>query len=543
VQHFIGKVLLDANWLRQTIEDEPAPWKLFRPGKSFPENTSSAASLQQASGWLNYCLEKHTKCGSILKSELPTRVIDVGGSELEANVRLHESHREFDHYVALSHCWGKFQMIKTERDSIHLRTQSIPWSSLPRTFQEAITTVRKLGLRYIWIDSLCIVQDDKADWERESAKMAQIYMNSLLTIAVTKSASAEEGCFFVTPPEDRTLAIKGLTRDGTPYTIYARRPADHLGDAFIKPKELFPLYYRAWCYQERLLSPRILHFNPRELMWECCEASACECSFTCPTFADKQRHAKALTQGTDPKSFNDRWRQMVSDYAALDLTYESDRLPALSGAAKQMQAYRNGRYLAGLWEDSIVEDLMWWVKDDECQVSRRPKQWRAPSWSWASLESGFSHRIYPIKTTHCSILKAECIPAGSDPTGSVVSGRLVISGYIITAVLKHVSTTPMTDGSEEDGWFIYSADNPLLRKVYPDYSLDKCEPEHANDCYDITCLCIATDQWATCWLVLRAVSGQTEVYERIGMAFHKTVGLDGGNAWNQDLNHKIIAIV
>jgi hypothetical protein len=373
--------------------------------------------------------------------------------------------------------------------------------------------------------------------------MAQIYMNSLLTIAATKSASAEEGCFFTVPAEDRTFSITKLTKEGMPYTIYARRPAHHLGDAFTKSKELFPLFHRAWCYQERLLAPRILHFNPKELVWECCEASACECSLSCPTFADKQRHANALAQVSDPKSFDDRWRQMVRDYATLDLTYESDRLPALSGAAKQMQPHRNGRYLAGLWEDSLVEDLMWWVNDDECQNSKRPKQWRAPSWSWASLESGFSHRIYPLKATHCNILAVECVPAGSDPTGSVVSGRLTISGYVVTATLKHVSSKAITDESDEDPWVIYCADIPLLRKAYVDYSLDQDGPRYAKEICEVSCLCIATDQWSTCWLVLQSVSGQQEVCERIGMAFHKPSTLDESDPWNHKLNHKVVTII
>jgi hypothetical protein len=529
--------------LRYTEADCPATWKIFRPGKSFPEDTSSIASLQQASRWLQDCLENHRQCGSRSKHELPYRVIDVGRPDSETSVRLYESHGEFDHYVSLSHCWGKFQMIKTERASLSLRKRGITWSSLPPTFQDAITFVRNLGLRYIWIDSLCIIQDDKADWEIESAKMAQIYMNSLLTLAVTKSASAEEGCFVVTPAEDRTFAITGSTKDGAPYTIYARRPVYHLGDAFARHKDLFPLFYRAWCYQERLLAPRILQFNPRELMWECCEVSACECSLSCPTFPDKQRHSKALTQGSDPKSFNDRWRHMVVDYAKLDLTYESDRLPALSGAAKQMQPHRSGKYLAGLWEDSLVEDLMWWVNDDECQHSRRPKQWRAPSWSWASLESSFSHRIYPLKTTHCKILEVECISAGNDPTGSVASGRLVISGYIIPATLKHDSPASITDEPDEGGWFVHSTENTKLHKVYIDYNLDGIDPYNDKDYYDVSCLCIATDQWSTCWLVLRVATVHTEVYERIGIAFHKPQELDGQDPWSQELNQKIISIV
>jgi hypothetical protein len=149
-------------------------------------------------------------------------------------------------------------------------------------FQDAVTSVRNLGSRYIWIDSLCIIQDDRADWERESAKMAQICMKSLLAVAVTKSDSADEGCFIVTAEDDSPCVITGSNKDGTPYNIYARRPGFRTGDAFIKGKGLFPFYYRAWCYQERLPPPRILQSNLKELVWECWEASSCKWSFAYP---------------------------------------------------------------------------------------------------------------------------------------------------------------------------------------------------------------------------------------------------------------------
>jgi hypothetical protein len=206
-----------------TLQDAPAPWTIFRPGKIFPEDTSSSASLQQTLKWLQDCLENHPQCqiSSNSEAELPTRILDVDPPGPQAcQIRLYETNGETGLYVALSHCWGKSQMFKTERGSLNLRRRNIPWDIIPRTFQDAITFVRRLGLRYLWIDSLCIIQDDRADWERESAKMASIYTNAVLTIAATKSADSEGGCFSVVPESVPTRS-RGWTKGAghSPFTL------------------------------------------------------------------------------------------------------------------------------------------------------------------------------------------------------------------------------------------------------------------------------------------------------------------------------------
>ena len=111
-------------------------------------------------------------------------------------VRLYETQRELAHYTTLSHCWGKKRIVTTTKATLGQRKLEVQWPRLSRTFQDAINITRALGIRYIWIDSLCIIQDDKEDWERESAKMAEIYSCSYLNLAATGSADGDGGCFF-----------------------------------------------------------------------------------------------------------------------------------------------------------------------------------------------------------------------------------------------------------------------------------------------------------------------------------------------------------
>lgn len=151
-----------------------------------------------------------------------------------------------------------------------MRKERITWTSLPKTFQDAIHFVRQINLRYLWIDSLCIVQDDQLDWELESHKMATIYRNAYLTIAATSSSGDSGGCYSSGSDLDKDYEV------GT--DMYVReKPAHFDSMQHHSISSPFPLLSRAWFYQERLLSPRVLHFGPKEILWECKESCSCQC--------------------------------------------------------------------------------------------------------------------------------------------------------------------------------------------------------------------------------------------------------------------------
>lgn len=148
------------------------------------------------STWIKDCQENHSACKfGTSPGTLPTRVIDVGSPDGRTEPRLRKSDGEPGDYIALSHCWGgKQPLITTKENKCSMKT-CIPWAKLPNTFQDAISVTRRLGLRYIWIDSLCIVQDDAEDWEREAAKMALIFEAAYLTVAATAATNGNV-CIF-----------------------------------------------------------------------------------------------------------------------------------------------------------------------------------------------------------------------------------------------------------------------------------------------------------------------------------------------------------
>ncbi|OCK74912.1 HET-domain-containing protein, partial [Lepidopterella palustris CBS 459.81] len=300
----------------------------------------------------------------------PTRVLDLGyegQTPLKADICLYETRNERARYLTLSHCWGTSQHIVTKKDNLQLFKNGIAWKNIPNTYRDAIIFARSLGERYLWIDSLCIIQDDNEDWLRESAKMGQVYQQSYLTIAATSAPDGAAG-MYASQTEKRRPEHRGFDESG---------------------HDMAPLLTRAWVYQERVLSSRVIHFCSGELVWECNQLFACECG-------DVERdESQRATQS--PKLRRDRFRASIIEYGKLNLTYATDRLPAIGGIARQYSWFARGRYLTGLWEDTIVKDLQWRVKSPSKPLSyvlegleilkegpEETKVFVAPSWSWAA---------------------------------------------------------------------------------------------------------------------------------------------------------------
>jgi hypothetical protein len=310
-----------------------------------------------------------------------------------------------------------------------------------------------LGVRYLWIDKLCIIQQDADDWAREGSKMAQVFEGSLLTIGAAISKGDKDSLFF--QDKKRTASLRKHVvqmDDGSSYAIYSRLPHRyHPTDGFSLKgiSEDYPLMERAWVYQEKLLAPRILYFG-EELSWECREASACECSEARPGV--KLNHSLSLLPGCSREELYLHWQDIIHDFTELQLSHEEDRLPAISGLAQQFQCRLRSPYLAGLWRDNMIADLLWHGWDGgrsgaERYPTKKPKEWRAPSWSWASVEGQIlfngPYRAATLeadtKNLRCwvEIISAECTPSSLDPTGTVATGSLVIRGSGHLARLKH----------------------------------------------------------------------------------------------------------
>lgn len=318
--------------------------------------------------------------------------------------------------------------------------KSIPWSRIPRTFRDAIKVTRALGIAHVWIDSVCIIQDDKGDWEREAANMHSIYENSHITIGATSAPGPNGGLYL--RKHNSIFQESGRTSLGAQFAVIGRKVCLHPNgrdNRFFFRDDRRPLMGRAWILQERLLSPRFLHFTSDEMIWECKGDISCECGeSSVKDMSMKQAHHETLTSTTVEQAAQ-AWRLVVSSYCDLNLSFESDKLPALSGLAAKVAAARPGsQYLAGLWSDSIHHDLLWRVAPLYRRLSknRRPLNWRAPTWSWASLDAPIDFPPTGTVTRLFQTIHGWTSPATGDQWGRVTNGSLTICGSIFPARME-----------------------------------------------------------------------------------------------------------
>ncbi|KAK0723248.1 heterokaryon incompatibility protein-domain-containing protein, partial [Lasiosphaeria miniovina] len=289
-------------------------------------------------------------------------------------------------YACLSYCWGDSRNLQTTKSTLQERRRGISWTSIPKTLQDAIEITRSLGMGHIWIDALCIIQDDDADWRSESARMGHIYANAELTIAATWGSDAQTGIHknrseTVTVWQRQEFAAASTKTSLGDSPIFARRRFvhDNIG--------LSPLCQRGWTLQEHILSRRIVHFTEQEAWFACREQDAnCECQYGRPVMPMFVRPANV---GMIPVTR--MWRTIVQNYSYRELTNPSDKLSALAGTAQMLhqkaeeQRLPLGRYLAGLWNKTFRKDLLWFVSRSSACEFRHAERYRAPSWSWASV--------------------------------------------------------------------------------------------------------------------------------------------------------------
>jgi Heterokaryon incompatibility protein (HET) len=381
-------------------------------------STSSDASWKLIRGWIQNCTQNHRECSHFVQADdwLPTRLIDIGSPTDIFGTRLIvplESHpgMKMSAYVALSHRWKPEELGKLTSSNIHLYKQAIPFDILTPTFKDAILATRQLGVRYLWIDSLCILQDCQQDWLLESAVMGKVYERSYCNIAATAAAEGHDRLFVERDPALTSpfrLDIHWKGHQQSYYCLFSG--LWHLGITKT------PLNRRGWVLQERLLSPRTLSFHT-QLFWECRELQACETfpegisktsSFE-PDDVDDDSTLCSKSWRTELARSNDPyapWRKVVEQFTVSGLTKSSDKLSALSGIAERMGTSIGAKYLAGLWEQNLPFDLLWYIekgRQANWEPSYRVSPYRgmsmhirchyqktltseAPSWSWASVE-------------------------------------------------------------------------------------------------------------------------------------------------------------
>lgn len=394
---------------------------------------------------LDECCANHTLCSDNRSHAMPRRLLDLSSDDPSRDLKLLELDPTTPiplRYSTLSYCRGLGRGIPLlTRATLASHKSHIPWPTLPKTFQEAILLSLTLNIRYLWIDALCVLQDDPSDTLHAALTLDSVFGNALLTLAATSSPDPSTGLF---APPCPTFKVQATDAHGTLSRIHVREQpphytfkapfsaSAHMNDWALpfatspSANALTPLLRRAWPFAERLLAPRILHFTPAELVLECRQTYQCECArITHPaydarptdsvkqdfarTVADASRHARridsvvskleatSLSPGTTttstttadghtPTDALELWTYVVTDYTTHQLTHPSDRLPAIAAVAKRFAPVIPAGYIAGHWTHSAL-GLLWYPQ--EGMHCRRPKQVlgrHVPSWSWASVE-------------------------------------------------------------------------------------------------------------------------------------------------------------
>ncbi|KPM34261.1 hypothetical protein AK830_g12310 [Neonectria ditissima] len=376
-----------------TDADFPVKWRNIGVARSPYPNFRSGPPVDLIRLWLSTCLREHFGCDLERERWLPTRVIDVGASE-EDDIKLYVSRpRQAERYVALSHCWGDSSPVMTTTATLAAHRQGLSFGPETQTFADAVILTRLLGYRYLWIDALCIIQDDEADWAQEASKMKQTFGCAVVTFSADAADDPSGGLFpsmLDRATAHRTYPINTIGPYDEPVTVYARQRWSLPSDPQSAPHSaLVPepsrLETRAWALQERILSPRLLRFYKEEVVWSCRNFDGCECRLGPGA---SPGHGFRHIVNSNLRAMRSGWPSLVAEFTNKDLTYASDRLHAVSGVAALIAECDRSQYIAGLWLNDIVYSLMW-ISDyrrAKQPVTRVPDRRYAPSWSWASID-------------------------------------------------------------------------------------------------------------------------------------------------------------
>jgi hypothetical protein len=403
---------------------------------------------------------------------LPTRLIDVGdeGSSIHLIETYERPVEQTNHYAALSYCWGTKEeaarQLRTMSYNLQQHLLDIPVDTMTLVMKDMVKTARSLSIRYVWIDALCIVQDEVDDWSRESERMGLIYANAFVTICALSTSSCLES-FLHRYSAVRVPFCSGVRADihGMLNLRYHPLRSD-LTDtkrAYDTPLEVLDYFsgtwdHRAWTYQEVQLSPRVIEFGVSHIYIRCQDRFWTEpgelhwlkedrySSF--PWGLDRYRRTG------DSQMFLNVWYSCANSYSRRQIGDERDRLPALSGLAKLMAEATGDEYLAGLWKKGIMQGLLWarsvpLNKYDIERLSPSLEQtYVGPSWSWINGYDDFqffssesskilgNNAAYEMEMDLLSeyqSIQAICTPESPNlnPYGRITAGKLTVSGKLI----------------------------------------------------------------------------------------------------------------
>lgn len=443
----------DTSLTYRTLEDDPLDTKFeHRPS----HDLLSSLHIGLINRWRQTCKTEHQSCHTAAHSQsFPSRVLellDSGERENGCGVRLVETHGTMrEEYACLSYCWGnsetQTQTGETTRANLSKKLRAITIESLPRTIIDAIYLCFQLGFRFLWVDRLCIIQDDARDWEKEASRMCDIYSRSALTITVPSCTHSSQSflekrqnahqfaekygfavikCIDAKPESTSNLWFFGGAKERASWFL------QFTWDEFIfefSPKGNRWIT-RGWTFQEWMLSPRVLHIDTMTL-WDCFEGYANELNH-------RYTVRPYLLRNTGEYGKSLPWALIVEEYTRRQITYEKDRLPALAGLASRYRQATGHTYLAGLWVEEMPRSLLWQTLRGH-DATPNANETSMPSWSWASLTSAamYEYEISDIRYKTASFDSYASICAWPD-SPSLVSGHekawIDIKGHVSVVI-------------------------------------------------------------------------------------------------------------
>lgn len=531
-------------------------------------DSGSSAAFDRAKQWLSHCVQNDAPCRPQDASFMPRHLINVGSS--------HELQEPFlfkpsvpVQYACLSYCWGVNvdQNMKTTTNNIQSHYRKLELAKLPATIQDAIKVCRALDIPNLWVDSLCIVQNDRNLWLKDASTMHDVYRNSHLTIAIMEPNSCQSsflGKQQFGDPSWQRLFCPELSEwsDSKPPSLLIR-PGEFKSRS---DRDRSSLDKRGWCLQESILPNRRLCYDGNEMLWECMCRQICECGHvvrpgsetkTSKDYNGLGTMLKTHMPGAEPprdRIFQMRrgyrtvspyfkWRELVVDYSHRSFSQKNDVLRAISALAELVQnrlLQHNGfpdEYVAGLWKDELHFDLAWFINyededEDEDDVpsslglkDESESNYRIPSWSWASVGKPVSFpltddfetwKYEPEAINAIEIGTIDCkreLP--NDPTSAVIGGSLVLKGSFVT--VKYLGG--------DDGKVV----NPKRGQSWGSISLDSgltTAKDNQYDCFRLFDLVGYTrGSWVprmgpkTTFLVLTKSTYKEGAFERIGIGF------------------------
>jgi Heterokaryon incompatibility protein (HET) len=395
-------------------------------GREVPQRSDSEESFHFLESCYKTCVQEHPECqqSSLV---LPKRVIDISTN----SYRLVEpTTGSRGVYAALSYIWGGWENFTTRKMVEQFKKEIAP-ESMPTVFQECAAVARRLKIPYLWIDSVCIIQDDIQDWSQEVAKMADIFEHAGIVIAA--SAAPNPGKSFlgqrVTPvlPPIRLNVHSSLAVE-----FKARKSIGTGMHSSNSPTSKDLLDHRGWVLQEKELACRWVSYSASEIQWTCKTLQFCEC---CAKPSSSRRFISGSNVALEELHYI--WHLVVQDYTSRNLTKQDDKLSALMGLAKKFNQLTNEMYIFGLWKETLIDDLVW--KRDLATNFYPPSMYLAPTFSWASILDGASYQparsLYKgIRTYHTEVLDVQSF-------SSTAKGNwIILQGPVLDVTLSSSNT-------------------------------------------------------------------------------------------------------